>query len=647
MPDQPAAAEQRRDDVFAGGEELRGQGTWVWNPFTDHASGSSASYRMFRFDADESTARALLDFPLPIDTNDRSRFERTLRHARAHRTDFDLRYRVRLPDGTTRQMHAIGHPMLDEGGELRQFVGTVVDVTEQLLVQAARVRRTRELALRAEISEVLSEPGTTVRRLLQGCAEAMVRQLDAAFARFWTVSPDGATLELQASAGAYTHLDGAHSRVRIGEHKIGLIAREARAYLTNDVRSDPRIHDKEWAEREGMIAFAGHPLLVERRVIGVMALFARHVLEAETLDILNGIAETVAQGIERKRSFDRLRRSEAYLAEGQRLSSTGSWARDLRSGRSFWSAETFRIFGVEPSAEPPAWELVQRRTPPADWVRLEAALDRASRDGIDCAVDHRVMLGDGRVRHVRTVAHRVVDERGEASELIGTIVDMTERWRSERRLRRAMQARYRAALDERTRIARDMHDGLLQDLTGLSLQLRALLPHLEAAAPGAATTLRAIIDVAERTSREARRTVSEMRSRGETSDFVAAIEQYARGAIAGGALALTITISGIPRPVSAATHDAGVGIVREALTNVLKHAEARSVRLAIAFQARRVRVSVRDDGRGFDLPHDGTPNDGHFGLVGMRERAVQAGGRLVVRSAPGQGALVTFTSATR
>ena len=641
MADLPATAAQGRDDVFARGEQVHDQGTWVWNPFTDHAAGAAASYRIFRFDADESTARSLLDFPLPVHADDRSLFDLTLRTAREERTDFDLRYRVVRPDGTIRQMHAVGHPILDERGELRLFVGTAVDVTEQQLVLAAQTRRTREIALRAEISEALSEAGT-VRRMLQGCAEAMVRQLDAAFARFWTVSPDGEILELQASAGLYTRLDGTHRRIRIGEHKIGLIAQERRAYLTNDVQSDSRIHDKEWAAREHMIAFAGHPLLVERSLIGVMAIFARHPLEPETLDILNAIAETVAQGIERKRSFDQLRRSQAYLTEGQRLSRTGSWALDLRTGRRFWSEETFRIFGFEPAGEPPSWDLVRRRTPTPDLVRLEAALDRAGRDGIDCAIDHRVVLVEGQVRHVRTVAHRIDDERGDASELIGTIVDMTERRRAERLLRRAMQARYRAALDERTRIARDIHDGLLQDLAGLSLQLRALLPHVVAATPDAAKKLHDIIEVAERAGREARRTVGTMRSRGDSSELVEAIEKCAWSAVAPTALELTFMISGQAQRVNAATRDASVGIVREALGNILKHAEARSIRVAIAFHSRRVRVSVQDDGKGFDASRGGTPNDNHFGLIGMRERAITVGGQLIVRSTQGSGTTVIF-----
>ena len=66
--------------------------------------------------------------------------------------------------------------------------------------------------------------------------------------------------ELRASAGIYTHLDGVHSRVRVGELEIGLIAQERQPLLTNMVPSDPRVRDREWAEREGVVAFAGLPL---------------------------------------------------------------------------------------------------------------------------------------------------------------------------------------------------------------------------------------------------------------------------------------------------------------------------------------------------------------------------------------------------
>ena len=77
----------------------------------------------------------------------------------------------------------------------------------------------------------------------------------------------------------YTHLDGPHSRVPVGKYKIGLIAQERKPHLTNAVVGDPRVSDQEWAQREGMVAFAGYPLVVDDRLVGVMAMFARHAAD--------------------------------------------------------------------------------------------------------------------------------------------------------------------------------------------------------------------------------------------------------------------------------------------------------------------------------------------------------------------------------
>ena len=137
-----------------------------------------------------------------------------------------------------------------------------------------------------------------------------MRHLDAAFARIWTLNKEKSMLELQASAGRYTHLDGPHSRIPIGKLKIGLIAQEKKPYLTNDVMNDPRVTDKAWAQNEGMVSFAGYPLVVQDRVVGVMAMFARQRLSAATLDTLASVADSIAQGIERKRAEEELRAAE-------------------------------------------------------------------------------------------------------------------------------------------------------------------------------------------------------------------------------------------------------------------------------------------------------------------------------------------------
>jgi PAS domain S-box-containing protein len=98
--------------------------------------------------------------------------------------------------------------------------------------------------------------------------------------------------------------------VPVGELKIGLIALDRQPRLSNDVYYDPRIREPEWAREQGMMAFAGYPLLVEDRVVGVMAMFARHQLTEDTVEALATVASPIAQGIERKRAEQALGESE-------------------------------------------------------------------------------------------------------------------------------------------------------------------------------------------------------------------------------------------------------------------------------------------------------------------------------------------------
>jgi len=167
--------------------------------------------------------------------------------------------------------------------------------------------------------------------MLQTCAEAVVRHLDAAFARIWVLNAATDVLELRASAGCYTHLDGAHSRVPVGTLKIGLIAQERRPHLTNDVPNDPRVSDPEWAKREGMVAFAGYPLTVEDRLIGVLAMFARRPLGEETLTMLSSVAQMIATGIARKQADERQREDTQISETLYRVGMAVASERDLPS----------------------------------------------------------------------------------------------------------------------------------------------------------------------------------------------------------------------------------------------------------------------------------------------------------------------------
>ena len=186
--------------------------------------------------------------------------------------------------------------------------------------------------------------------ILQACAESVVQHLDAALARIWTLHAAQPLLELQASAGLYTHLDGAHRRIPVGQFKIGLIASERRPHLTNAVRQDPRVHDQAWAQREGIVAFAGYPLLVEDRLVGVLGMFAREPLSDVTLQALESVASGIAMSIDRKRAEQALIASEAKFRRLAERSFDLIFATDTGGVIQYVSPSAERIFGMSPEA---------------------------------------------------------------------------------------------------------------------------------------------------------------------------------------------------------------------------------------------------------------------------------------------------------
>jgi PAS domain S-box-containing protein len=214
---------------------------------------------------------------------------------------------VRLrKDGTRVEVSVSVSPVRDSAGRTVGAANIARDITARRRADAELARRVHQAALGAEVGAALAEGDVPLRRLLQRCAEAVVNHLEAAFARVWTIERGSDVLELQASAGMYTHLDGPHGLVPVGKFKIGLIAAERRPHLTNSVVGDPRVGDQEWARREGMAAFAGYPLLVADRLVGVLAMFARKALPDDTLEALASVTNVIAQGIERRRAEEAL-----------------------------------------------------------------------------------------------------------------------------------------------------------------------------------------------------------------------------------------------------------------------------------------------------------------------------------------------------
>ena len=206
------------------------------------------------------------------------------------------------------------NPLQDYVGRTHRIIGTTFDITPIKQAEAELKDQAQISAFRAEIDSLLTR-GEAIRPMLKGCCEVIVEYMEAAFARVWTLNEAENVLELQASAGLYTSLTGGHARVPVGRFKIGLIAAKKQAHLTNNVQKDSYISDRDWAKREGMISFAGYPLIVDNHLVGVVALFARHSLSNKAFDTLGMVADEIALGIKRKQTEVQLQLSETQLRQ--------------------------------------------------------------------------------------------------------------------------------------------------------------------------------------------------------------------------------------------------------------------------------------------------------------------------------------------
>jgi PAS domain S-box-containing protein len=263
-----------------------------------------------------------------IHPDDRGPTEQALRdYLAGDSAEYSVEFRVRHQNGSHRWMLSRGVAVRDALGRPVCFTGTRIDITQLKRIEGELRAAKEEAAERARMAEmgrdvgIALSQGNTLQEILQHCAEALVRHLDASFARIWTLDQEDDVLVLKASAGLYTHLDGPHSRIRVGQYKIGWIAQQREPHLTNDVANDPRISDQKWAQRERMVAFAGYPLLIEDRLMGVLAMFARRALSPAVLHVLRSVADGIALGIERKRQEAELRQAKEAAESASRAKS--------------------------------------------------------------------------------------------------------------------------------------------------------------------------------------------------------------------------------------------------------------------------------------------------------------------------------------
>jgi PAS domain S-box-containing protein len=220
----------------------------------------------------------------------------------------------------------------------------------------------------------------------------------------------------------------------------GTAAYRGEPVIVEDIASDPLWSAYcDLALSHSLRACWSTPVSPQGKVIATFAIYYREPRRPTTRDqeMIDQITNLAGVAIQRKLAQEKLQRSEAYLAEAQKLTHTGSWAWDVRTQRVLYcSDEMFRIFGLDPLQTLPTRKNFRQRVHPEDRDWVDKRFGRSLREKVDSFDEYRVLLPDGTVKHINSSSHPILDEDGELVEFIATAVDVTERKQAELERRR-------------------------------------------------------------------------------------------------------------------------------------------------------------------------------------------------------------------
>ena len=322
-------------------------------------------------------------------------------------------------------------PIKNSDGKITGVSTIARDISHRKQAEKALEERMRQAMLAAEIGVILTShedlPST-----LQGCNEALVQHLGVAFSRIWTLNAEQNVLELQASAGLYTHLDGAESRVPVGQGKIGEIAQGRSPHFTNEVIGDARLADQEWAKREGMVAFAGYPLVCQDRLVGVLAMFSRERFTETTMTAIEAVSDGIAAGIERFHVVEKLRASEERFDLAVRGSSNTVWDWNMQTGAVYFSPVFKEMLAYEKEDLVAQFATFEALLHPDDRARVVHLIDERLHDRAPYEAEFRLLTKNGEYRWFHSRGQALWNAEGKACRMAGSISDITERKQMEK-----------------------------------------------------------------------------------------------------------------------------------------------------------------------------------------------------------------------
>jgi PAS domain S-box-containing protein len=336
--------------------------------------------------------------------------------------------RVRRADGEFRWWFLRRVPVRDEAGNIVKWYGTGVDIEDRKRADALFAGEKRILEMVAT-GRPLSETLNDLCRLVE-------EQRDGVLASILLL--EGERLRHGGAPSlpkAYTDaIDGIVIGPSVGS--CGTAAYRGEQVIVENIATDPLwMSFRDVALPHSLSACWSTPIFSSRgKVLATFAMYYREPRRPTQRDqeIIDQITHLAGVAIQQKLAQEKLQRSEAYLAEAQKLTHTGSWVLDVRNQKVLYcSEEMYRIYGLDPRKSAPTRENFRQRVHPDDRGWTTEKMDKAMREKVDSFGEYRIVLPDGTIRYLSTSGHPIVDEHGELIEWVGTAADVTERKRTE------------------------------------------------------------------------------------------------------------------------------------------------------------------------------------------------------------------------